>query len=74
MAEKRYNAVEQMAMNGWMDELMITADIRRSEGIQSDVGRARLSACCHFGLVGLVCVRRRLVVLLSRLGVESVLS
>ena len=30
-----------MVMDGWMGEWMVTADIRRSEGIQSVVGRAR---------------------------------
>ena len=33
MAEECYDAFEQMAIDGWMDEWMITGDIRRSEEI-----------------------------------------
>ena len=74
MAEECYNAFEQINDNGWMDEWTITADVRRSEGIQSEAGRARLNACCHLSLAVLVCFRRLLGVLLSCFGVESVMS
>ena len=74
MTEGCYDAVGQMAIDGWMDEWMITGDIRRSEEMQSIVGRARLGACCNLGSAVLVCCRRRLGVLLPCFGVESVLS